>query len=55
MLKPPLNWDKVFTYKSERYNNKFKTSDIIKQEEFEVENRLKEIATKIRKRLPLNT
>jgi len=54
IMRPPLNWDKVFTYKSERYNDRFKTQDTIEQEKFEKEIRMKEIAEKMKNRPPLD-
>ena len=43
-MKPPLNWDKVFTYKSQRYNEKFRDPDIVKQEKIEKEIMMKELS-----------
>lgn len=49
-MKPPLNWNKVFIYKSQRYSEKFRHPDIIKEEKIEKEIMMKKITEKMRNR-----
>ncbi len=49
-MKPPLNWDKVFTYESQRYSKRFRHPEIVKEEKIEEEIRLKELGIKMRNR-----
>ncbi len=49
-MKPPLNWDKVFTYKSQRYSEKFRHPEIVREEKIEEEIENKRLKEKMKNR-----